>query len=186
MEIMTVTMGAISKPLRELTTKVHPCHGFVVSVVIVALVTGVLADSFIVRLVCLFIVLGSAVLTYALLRAKRLDSSDELRGASSQSRSQHGSDEMKKLVFDDFQSHAGERYVVGEVHEENISSTQSPEEGGESLSREEHFVTPGPQIFASMKSGVHEEIREFQISDFFDVDSDIYRGDPEPRAEFNF
>ena len=186
MEIITVTMISISKMLRQLATKVNSSDGIIVSVGIFALITGVLVDAFIVRLVCLFIVLGSAVLTYALLRAKRLDSTDELRGASSRAHSQHESDEMKKLVFDDFQSHAGERYVVGEVHEENIQSTQSPEEQGESISREEQFLAPGPQIFASMKSGGREALREFQISDFFDVDSDIYRGDPEPRAEFNF
>ncbi|MEK9139331.1 MAG: sensor domain-containing diguanylate cyclase, partial [Bacteroidota bacterium] len=76
---------------------------------------------------------------------------------------------MKKLLFDDFQT-SGARYVVKEV----------PEEA-------EKVVVPSTKSVQPVVVTTKEEkTKEFQVSDFFDLDSDIFRSEAEPRSEFNF
>jgi diguanylate cyclase (GGDEF)-like protein len=71
-------------------------------------------------------------------------------------------------MFDDYQAPAGSKYVVKELGDDEavLPSTRS--------------VQPVP---AATKE---EKAKEFEISDFFDLDSDIYLSELEPRAEFNF
>jgi diguanylate cyclase (GGDEF)-like protein len=72
--------------------------------------------------------------------------------------------EMKKLLFDDFQT-SGARYVVKEIDEEKrvIPSAKSTQ--------------PAP-----LKE---EVLRELEILDFFDLDSDIPYTEAEPKSEFH-
>src|SRR2546422_1906262 len=90
---------------------------------------------------------------------------------------------MKKLVFDDLQPQSGEKYIIREIDEESASPEPVPT--GETVPSGPSGVTPY-QGFAAHKHEILPTAREFQMSDFFDIDSDIYRGDPEPRTEFNF
>lgn len=77
-------------------------------------------------------------------------------------------DTMKKLLFDDYQSSRGP-YVVKEVDDTDglvIPATRS--------------VQAAPAVAKK------EEVREFAVGDFFDLDSEIYRTETEPSGEFNF
>ena len=78
--------------------------------------------------------------------------------------SQHGTEPMKKLLFDDFQSTGGS-YVVKEVNEEHkvVPSTKSAQPAAEK----------------------GETIRELEILDFFDLDSDTSLSEAEPKSEFH-
>jgi hypothetical protein len=75
-------------------------------------------------------------------------------------------DTMKKLLFDDFQS-AGGKYVVRQLEDEGkvVPSTKSAMPAS---------ITVRP-----------ETIREMEIPDFFDLDSDAAYADSEPRSEFH-
>lgn len=72
----------------------------------------------------------------------------------------------KKILFDDFQLSAGGQYVIDEAAEE----------------RSQHEQTPSV-ILAPPKQ---RPTVDFQISDFFDLDSDIFKSETEPRTEFDF
>lgn len=76
-------------------------------------------------------------------------------------------DTMKKLLFDDFQSSRGP-YVVKEIDD------AAP------------VVIPATRTAQAAPVVGKEEVREFAIGDFFDLDSDVYRSETEPRGEFNF
>jgi len=74
---------------------------------------------------------------------------------------------MKTLLFDDYQSSVDGKCVVKEVAEETP-------------------VVPSTKSVAPAMTGMKEEkAKQFEISDFFDLDSDIYLTDMEPRSEFN-
>lgn len=182
-----MTETFIRQTFQGILRKLNSSDGIVVSAGTIALITGILVDSFILRILCLIVVVSSAVLMYALLRAKRTENREGNQDPAEHSQGQPQSEDMRKLLFDDFQAHAGDHYVVGEIQEpEGASSAPpgwDPPDRGPEI---EPFTGAVRPAMASMKSAEHEGIREFQISDFFDVDSDIYRGDPEPRAEFNY
>ncbi len=78
--------------------------------------------------------------------------------------SQHSKGAMKKLLFDDYQPTNG-HYVVKEVNEEPkvVLSTRT--------------VQP-----VAMKP---EPVREMEILDFFDLDSDVALSEVEPKSEFH-
>ncbi len=74
---------------------------------------------------------------------------------------------MKKLLFDDYQSPVGGKYIVKEVQESEIT-------------------VPSTKSVQSVPTIRQEEIVEFSISDFFDLDSDVFQDEVEPKNEFNF
>jgi diguanylate cyclase (GGDEF)-like protein len=76
-------------------------------------------------------------------------------------------DTMKKLLFDDYQSSRGP-YVVKEINETEAA------------------VIPATRSMQAAPTVAKEEVREFAVGDFFDLDSDIYRTETEPSGEFNF
>jgi len=178
-------MNAIKERFEVLLRKVNSSDGIIVSIGISALVTGILVDIFVVRLVCLLVVVSSTVLVYALVRVKRFDATSRETSVGSQPQSQEESDDMKKLFFDDFESRAGEKSRPGEEYDapprrETHASPMLVQTMGSLQS------TAQPKYYVPAKDVIPPAVREFQISDFFDIDSEIYRGDPEPRTEFNF
>jgi diguanylate cyclase (GGDEF)-like protein len=169
--------------IRELVTRFNSSDGIVIAVGVSAIVVGVLVDVFVVRLLCLLVVIGAAGLFYALLRVRQMNVHIDKGGANSPFRSQSASEGMKKLVFDDLRENTGEKYLVEEIQEEDSA--------GEVVHVHADVPHPSAQVtpfqgFAAATQETVSAVREFQISDFFDFDSDIYRGDPEPRTEFNF
>ena len=74
---------------------------------------------------------------------------------------------MKKLLFDDFQPSSSDGYVVKEISEEDS-------------------VVPSTKSVQPVVTAKEEKMKEFEIADFFDLESDIFRNESEPRSEFNF
>ncbi len=151
-------------------------EGVFIAVGIIALVTGILVDVFLLRVVCLAILASAGFLAFASIRAKQLN----IRPAASDTPypPQPGNEMMKKLVFDDYQMHSKDDHPA-----EDLALPAEPAPAG--LTGE----IPEPRPVASWphhKPEIPEPLPEFTVSDFFDVDSDIYRGDPEPRTEFDF
>jgi diguanylate cyclase (GGDEF)-like protein len=189
----------LKKRIHDFVIRINSSDGVLLAVGVSAIVTGVLVDVFVVRLICLFVVMGSAVLLYALLRVRQMNIQIDGGGAKSHAHSQFQTERMKKLVFDDLQHHTGGRYFVEEVQETARAQASArgggsePAHGETTGTDEAHPETSGPAPLVTPYQGFSPETkeaspaaREFQISDFFDFDSDIYRGDPEPRTEFNF
>ncbi len=160
--------------------KAQTVQGVVALVVFGTLTTGLLLGSPVGQLVCGIGVIGLSLYIFFVLKRDGVFASQNggnlQRGKrqAEESKDQRGQEEsyshsegdMKKLLFDDFQPPSQEGYVVKEVSEEEA-------------------------VIPSMKStqpvAVKEEkVREFDIRDFFDLDSDIFRNETEPRSEFNF
>ena len=75
--------------------------------------------------------------------------------------------DMKKLLFDDFQPASSGGYTVKEIGQEQD-------------------VIPSTKSAQRVVTTKEDRVREFEIADFFDLDSDIFRNESEPRSEFNF
>ncbi|MBM2841627.1 MAG: hypothetical protein HW412_2155, partial [Bacteroidetes bacterium] len=150
--------------------KLSTVNGIVALIVLVALIVGLFLGSPVGRIVCgTFLVISAIYIIFV-----RMRRSDETRLGNKREThedvySQSPEGAMKKLLFDDLQSSGG-KYVVKEIQEEQqkmvVPSTKSVQ----------------PVVITAQE----EKAREFQISDFFDLDSDIFRSDAEPRNEFNF
>jgi diguanylate cyclase (GGDEF)-like protein len=141
-----------------------------------ALVLGIAVDVYIIRLVCLIVVIGTASLVFFSLYEKNKELEQGSTGIRYNFRSQSERAEMKKLLFDDFQKNADGKYVVKEVHPSEPVFEPIAEEPPQKV------VQPVKLVSSEFKPVV----REFHTSDFFDVDSDIFKGDSEPRTEFDF
>ena len=148
--------------------KLSTVNGIVASIVILALVVGIALGSPVGRTVCG--VLLFAVLAYAFSRWQR----PEITWWGSKPKHEedlysHSPErDMKKLLFDDFQSSGG-KYVVKEIQEQ----AEKP-------------VVPSSKNTQPVVARKEEKVKEFQVSDFFDLDLDIFRSDAEPRGEFTF
>jgi diguanylate cyclase (GGDEF)-like protein len=129
-----------------------------VAVGILALVVGFFVGSTVGRAVCILLFMGSVVFAFLSLRASRIDAADR------NSESLEGN--MKKLLFDDFQASGGQ-YVVKQVEDEGkvVPSTKSARPAA---------ITVKP-----------ETVRELEIPDFFDLDSEAAYADAEPKSEFH-
>ncbi len=149
--------------------KLSTVNGVIALIVVLALVVGLVLGSPVGRIVCgIFLATGAV---YMLLRWRKLQSTrwESNRETQEDLYSQSPEGIMKKLLFDDLQS-SGRSYVVKEVPEE-----------------EQKVVVPSTKSVQPVVVATQEEKpQEFQISDFFDLDSDIFRTDAEPRNEFNF
>jgi diguanylate cyclase (GGDEF)-like protein len=181
---MQKLIADVRNRIDDIVERLNSSDGIVLAVGIIALIAGVLVDVFVWRLICLLVVVGSSMLLYALYHVRTVHDHGTAKGANSHHRSQSETEEMKKLIFDDLQSHRGGRYAVEEVHE-----PMHHEHGAEDLHAiEETAVSArtGLRGFESISSEAPPVVREFQTSDFFDVDSAIYKEEAEPRAEFDF
>ena len=159
--------------------KINSSDGIIISVGILTLVVGVLVDVFFIRLICLFIIASSALLLYALSKVKRTDR--ELIKTTVPSRQEPVKE--KKLFFDDFESIT--------VHRPGRREDVNPVSGNELQGELKHSKLPevsqnNSRVSILRKDASPPIAHEFQMADFFDIDSEIYCGDPEPRTEFNF
>ena len=141
-------------------------NGIVALVGFLALIIGLFLGSPVGRIICGIILLGVAAYGFIRWRIRKhpfigLDKENK------EDVSQSPEGIMKKLLFDDFQS-SGARYVVKEIEEGEavVPSTKSVQ----------------PAVITSKE----EKVKEFAIGDFFDLESDIFRNEAEPRSEFNF
>jgi diguanylate cyclase (GGDEF)-like protein len=141
-------------------------NGLVAIAAVFTLIVGILLDSLVGRIVCGMVFCGAMVFAFAAWKKEQRVSGGAGVGDHEEVYSQSPEDTMKKLLFDDFQS-SGSTYVVKEVEEEKavVPSTK--------------FVQPAPPP-------KEEKPKEFHLGDFFDLDSDVWLADAEPRSEFNF
>jgi diguanylate cyclase (GGDEF)-like protein len=102
--------------------------------------------------------MGSVVYAFISLRSNRTEAAER--------NPEPPEDTMKKLLFDDFQATGG-KYVVRQLEDEGkvVPSTKSARPAS---------ITVKP-----------ETVREMEIPDFFDLDSDSAYTDSEPRSEFH-
>ncbi|HZY10583.1 MAG TPA: diguanylate cyclase [Bacteroidota bacterium] len=167
----------------NLIKKIDSIDGIILAIGIGALIIGVLVDIFLVRLLCLVFVLCSALLVFLLLRLKQSDSQTTVGNTISQFQSQQLNSEMKKLVFDDFQSDPGGRYFVKEIIQSQIPVEM------DAVQTIGSSYTPAVSLLpdeGAVKIDTHANSYDFKISDFFDVESDIYKRESEPHTEFDF
>jgi len=162
-----MTDGGIKATAKALRSGLFTVNGIVAAVVVLALIIGLFLGSPVGRIICglfLFAGLAAAVVAWR----KQIYIFDGDGGADTEETySQSPEGTMKKLLFDDFQSRGG-KYVVKEIQEEDV-------------------VMPSTKTVQPVPITMREEkAEEFQISDFFDLDSDIFRNDTEPKSEFNF
>ena len=153
--------GSIAVRLRRLLFSVN---GVVGALGVIALVIGILSGSILGRVICGLIVISAGVYFFAWWRAVRGEDDPprtERRRVPVQDKG------VKKLLFDDYQP-SGEKYVVREV-----------EEG-------ERPVVPSSRSAQPVAAGLRpEQVREMEIPDFFDLDSDAPYSDTEPKSEFH-
>jgi len=162
-----MTDDGIKAVVARIRQKVFTLDGAIALVAGVALIIGLFIGSPVGRITCGIIVLaGVAYFVVTLRLEKRV--SRELGGIDGKHKeelySQPSKDSMKKLLFDDFQSW-GEKYVVKEVNEEPA-------------------VVPSTKTAQPVKLKP-ETVRELEILDFFDLDSDTSLSETEPKSEFH-
>ncbi|MFN0156529.1 MAG: diguanylate cyclase [Bacteroidota bacterium] len=152
-----------------LRARLMSVNGIVATAGFATLIIGFFLGSPVGRIICGTIFLGAGAYLYASWKKKGraiLWFGDEEDKEDLYSQPPEG--HMKKLLFDDFQS-SGPQYVVKEIQEE------------------ESVVVPSTKTAQPVALVTQEEKqREFEIGDFFDLNSDILRSDAEPRSEFNF
>ncbi|MBI5020678.1 MAG: sensor domain-containing diguanylate cyclase [Ignavibacteriales bacterium] len=159
--------------------KINAGDGIFLVIGVVAVVTGILVDIFLIRLICLIVVLSVGALFIFSVRAKELQIGGIDRKNKSLLQSQHKSDGMKKLIFDDFQKNAEQSFRVEEIEEKAFENKDQIHADLREMGR--------PPVVDPFRNKTVEPIRrDFGIDDFFDVNSDIYKGDTEPRTEFDF
>jgi diguanylate cyclase (GGDEF)-like protein len=155
---------------------------------VVAVVSGILLDYLFIRIICLLVLIGSAVIMYVLQRRRHAEDPHGGGFSSSLFDSQAENDGMKKLIFDDFQASKSGKYEVGYV--ETPEPAPQPEPEIRTEERTEPVVKHGTPVtspvMAAAMSGEPAPHREFVVADFFDFDSEIFKGETEPRTEFDF
>lgn len=162
-----MTDGGTKAIVKVVRRKLLTVNGIVALVGILALIIGLFLGSPVGRIICGIILLGAAAYSFIIWRIKK----HPFLGVSGTNEedlySQSPEGNMKKLLFDDYQS-SGSKFVVKEIEESEtvVPSTKSVQ----------------PVVITSRE----EKVREFEIGDFFDLESDIFRNDAEPRSEFNF
>jgi diguanylate cyclase (GGDEF)-like protein len=185
---------------------------------VIAVVSGILLDYLFIRIICLLVLTGSAIIMYVLQRRRHAEDPNGGGFSSSLFDSQTENDGMKKLIFDDLQPKKAGKYEVGYVETPDPAPQARRDYRAEEMERqarrdaraggqrdwqeesagndgidgvtEEPVVRHGTPVtspaMAAAMSGDPAPHREFAVSDFFDFDSEIFKGETEPRTEFDF
>jgi diguanylate cyclase (GGDEF)-like protein len=161
-----MTDGGTTAMVEKLRRFAFSPDGAIAAVGIVALIIGLFVDSRIGWVVC-GLAMFSSVMYFVITRSQNRG---PVGGGNGQGKeeaySQFPEAHMKKLLFDDFQSSDG-NYVVKEVAEEQpvVPSTKQAQ--------------PAPLPLRE------ETVRELEVMDFFDLDTDSSYAEAEPRNEFH-
>ncbi|MCZ6775879.1 MAG: diguanylate cyclase [Ignavibacteria bacterium] len=160
--------GGTKAVVKAFGQKLLTANGIVALLGVAVLIIGLFIGSVVGRIICAIILLGAATFIFLSWRKSSQTYQDVTEENEEDLYSQHPEDHMKKLLFDDYQSSDGGKFMVKEIQEEEavVPSTKSAQ--------------PVP---ISQKE---EPVRELEMADFFDLDSDIFRCEAEPRSEFNF
>lgn len=154
--------------------KIRTVQGTIALALFITLIIGLFLGSPVGRIVCGVGVVALGGYLLIVLRRDGVFSPDRPQRGKRQSDdhqeelySQHSRHDMKTLLFDDFQPPSSHGYVVKEVTEQET-------------------VVPSTKSAQRVAAVPEEKVKEFEIGDFFDLDSDVFRNDLEPRSEFNF
>ncbi len=166
---------------------------------VVAVVAGILLDILFIRIICLLVLVGSAMIMYVLQRRRHAEDPDGSGLSNSLFDSQTENEGMKKLVFDDFQPHDGGRYDIGYVETpepeglpDSVDAGVLPHEGSPAAAPVaeapvyRHGTPVTSPVMAAALSGEATPQKQYEVADFFDFDSEIFKGETEPRTEFDF
>jgi len=147
--------------------KLFTINGAIAFVLAVVLIIGLFVGSTVGRVISGLALLGAGVYGILQWRSRGHLHSKGNEGKKEELYGQTPEGTMKKLMFDDFQLPGG-TYVVKEVKEEEpvVPSTKT--------------VQPVARV------PIEEKTPESSIADFFDLDSDMFPSEAEPRSEFNF
>ncbi len=165
--------------ISSIVEKVHASESLILAIGIAAIIIGILVDVFFIRIICLLCVLFSAFFMFSSLRGKSLQLIPGKRRHNSLFRSYSGSEMMKKLFFDDFQSQPQDSH-------QTTSRKEEMDEVSKHVEAETPHVTGVTEREILIEERREKAVPTFTVSDFFDADSEIYRGDTEPRTEFDF
>lgn len=173
---MNLTDGGVNAMIEIIWNKISTVQGIIAVIIMLTLIIGLFLGSPVGRIICgigafalggyLFVLLKRDG-AFVFLDVEKPQRAKRQSGTTQEelySQSEEG--DMKKLLFDDFQSPSSD-YVVKEVQEEEA-------------------VVPSTKSAQPVVTVKEEKMREFDISDFFDLESDIFRSESEPRSEFNF
>ncbi len=161
--------------LHSIISKINANDNIVLVIGMVALITGILIDIFLIRVVCLFIVIATSILLFISLRMKYFHPFMNKKEPNSISQSNQKNEMMKKLIFDDFQQSSHGDFKYDEVSENSFKPFNEIEESKTTN-----------HLFKTTSFKKLHVLPQFQVTDFFDVNSEIFKGETEPRTEFNF
>jgi diguanylate cyclase (GGDEF)-like protein len=144
-------------------------EGIIIILGVLALVIGLFIGSTVGKIVCGVILLGAAA-TIVLRRGdviRALTVKAPAKGDSNHSPDPEGT--MKKLLFDDYEPTRDGKYIVKEVNEDDA------------------VVPASRHVQLTGSAGRKDEWgRDFVVGDFFDLETDAFGPEGEPRGEFNF
>ncbi len=157
--------GGTKRMVSDLKRRIFTIDGAIVLSALLVLVVGFFVGSMVGRVICGALLVGIVgYMVYRRWGPGRSPATERIHTEEVHTSSPEGP--MKKLYFDDLQSPGGS-YVVREVAEENVVPS----------TRTVQPITP---------AAIEEKVKEFEVSDFFDLDSDLFPAEAEPRSEFNF
>ncbi|MBI5215810.1 MAG: GGDEF domain-containing protein [Ignavibacteriae bacterium] len=156
---------------------------------------SIVVDVFWIRIIMLFVGMGSAIALYMLLPVSRHEENED-SDLPSQNYSQPESSHVKKIVFDDLHSDYGKHIETEheEPFEESVTRVQPISEVKKNEPQIINDMNEVPKVipekpalegFPTIKKELKPP-REFQVNDFFDANSELFRDEAEPRAEFNY
>ncbi len=176
--------NAIRQYLDLFLKKINSSDGIIISMGVAAIVTGVLVDLFLIRLICLIVVISTAAILVALYHARQQSSPGEpAQDDSAHANTSKRDTGMKTIFFDDAGGYQqpDEEPETTEDHPMNLSHSVDMQ-----IEMSGRPAPPVSRVTDQPPPATSSASREFNVADFFDMDSAMYEGDPEPRTEFNF
>ncbi len=154
--------------------------GLILLVGISVLATGILADAVVAKILSGVVVAAAAVYVTLSVRARltRREVQEVKHTMDLPPKSP-----KKKLLFDDFQPESGPKLVSADRSEEGA--------GSHDAANPATFPTSDGQVSSQLSESpaaatLNTRSREFEFADFFDINSELFKGETEPRAEFDF
>ncbi|MBU1299587.1 MAG: diguanylate cyclase [Bacteroidetes bacterium] len=163
----------------KIITSIRSIDGIILLVGVAGIFIALFTDSSSIRFIFLIIVLIASSLVFLSIISKQNEIKKGFIDAeiktdlNSVVQTVEEESNMKKLVFDDLQLENGGKYVVKEVRDEKVI-------------REDEIVKTALPQKPVIKPETKPLMKDFQISDFFDVDTDLYKSATEPHTEFDF
>lgn len=165
----------------NIISKINANDGIFLIIGMIALITGILVDIFLIRIICLLFVIVSSILLFISLRMQDFLPVTKIKKSNSLSQSYQKNGMMKKIIFDDFQHSGNGSFKVEEVSEN--SSMPLPEIIPNTETKDFNSAN---HLF-NLPSNVKLQVApQYHVADFFDVNSEIFKGETEPRTEFDF